>query len=93
MTIALAQEYDAQIAIDLINQGQVYKYLTTPLDSDRIATAIGQAFDKHLFLKSDKRAQLRHRVETKPGRIVTGLQDLLSKLIGSPSSLSPSNPS
>ena len=93
ITIALAKEYDAQIAIDLINQGQVYKYLTTPINSDQIANDISQGFEKHLLLKTDLRAQLRHSVDTKPGRIVTGMRELFTKLIGTSTSLSPSNSS
>ena len=92
VTVALADEYDAQIAIDLINQGQVYKYLSKPLSEQKLTQIFDQAFHRHQWLKHNQPAQRRYKVEHKSGRVVTGLQQMFSRLVkNSPSPLQPSS--
>ena len=86
VTIVLAQEYDTQIAIDLINQGQVHKYLVLPLEEEMLAITVSEAFRKHYFLKHNQTAQIRYKVETRSGRIISGLQEVFSRLVGSATS-------
>jgi len=82
ITIALTEEYDAHTAVDLINQGQVFKYLAKPIEISGFQKAIENAFLRHRYLKSNKNAQKRFKVEKTRGRIVGGLQDLFNKLAG-----------
>jgi len=82
VTIALTQEYDAQVAVDLINQGQVFKYLAKPIDVDNLYAAIDTAFRRYLYLKDNQQLQQRYKVEKPKGRIVASLQGLFGRLIG-----------
>jgi len=82
ITIALTEEYDAHTAVDLINQGQVFKYLAKPLDIRGFQNTIENAFLRHRYLKTHKAAQKRFKVEKTRGRIVGGLQDLFNKFVG-----------
>ncbi len=84
ITIALTDEYDAHTAVDLINQGQVFKYLAKPLDISGFQNTIQNAFLRHRYLKDNKDAQKRFKVEKTRGRIVSGLQELFGKLVGNP---------
>jgi len=85
ITIALTEEYDAHTAVDLINQGQVFKYLAKPLDIAGFQNTIQNAFLRHRFLKSNSQANKRFKVESPTEKIVSSLQGLFSKLVGSPS--------
>ena len=83
VTIVLTQEYDAQIAVDLINQGQVFKYIAKPIDTDKLHVAIDAAFRRFLYLKDNKSLQQRYKVNKPKGRIAANLQSLFSSLLGS----------
>lgn len=83
ITIALADEYDAHTAVDLINQGQVFKYLAKPIDLGGFEKAIENAFVKHRFLKKNTAAQRRFKVEKNREKIVSGLKGMFSRLLGS----------
>jgi len=80
VTIALTDEYDAETAVNLINQGQVFKYLAKPLNVEEFENAIKNAFIRHEFLKNNKVAHQRFAVEKPKGMISQGLQKLLSRL-------------
>lgn len=83
ITIALTEEFDAHTAVDLINQGQVFKYLAKPIDLAGFQKAIENAFARHRFLKKHKAAQKRFKVEKSRGKLVGGLQDLFNRLLSS----------
>lgn len=85
ITIALTDEYDAHTAVDLINQGQVFKYLAKPLDIARFQNTLQNAFSRHHFLKKNTSAQKRFKVEKTKGKLVESLQGLFGKLVGSTS--------
>lgn len=78
ITIALTEEYDAETAVDLINQGQVFKYLAKPLDISRFQNTIHNAFMKHRFLKNNKQAVKRFKVEKTNG-VLASLQSLFKR--------------
>lgn len=82
IAIALTDEYDANTAVELINRGQVFKYLAKPLDIGGFQKAIHNAFQRHNYLKQHKEATKRYRVEKTTGNIATNLQTLFSRLIG-----------
>ena len=85
ITIALTNEFDAHTAVDLINQGQVFKYLAKPLDISGFQSTIENAFVRHRFLKNNKQASTRFKVETPREKISASLQSFFSKLISAPS--------
>lgn len=85
ITIALTEEYDAHTAVDLINQGQVFKYLAKPLDINGFQNTIENAFLRHRFLKNNKKASERFKVETPREKIASSLQSFFGKLISAPS--------
>ncbi len=82
ITIVLTEEYDANTAIDLINQGQVFKYLAKPLDLSSFQRAIENAFVKHRFLKKHTAAQKRFKVEKSQAKLSDGLAGLFNKFLG-----------
>lgn len=81
ITIALTDEYDAQTAVDLINQGQIFKYLAKPLDTALFQNVIQNAFTRHLFLKKNKGANQRYTVEKPSEKIISGLQNLFGRFL------------
>jgi DNA-binding NtrC family response regulator len=85
ITIALTNEFDAHTAVDLINQGQVFKYLAKPLDINDFQSTIENAFVRHRFLKNNKQARTRFKVETPREKISASIQSFFSKLISAPS--------
>lgn len=85
ITIALTEEYDAHTAVDLINQGQVFKYLAKPLDINGFQNTIQNAFVRHQYLKNNTQATQRYKVESPREKIVSSLQSFFGKLISAPS--------
>ena len=80
ITIALTEEYDTNTAVNLINQGQVFKYLAKPLDINGFQQTIEKAFHRHHFLKRHKKSRQRYRVEKPKGNLIAGLQDMFKRL-------------
>ena len=80
ITIALTEEYDAHTAVDLINQGQVYKYLAKPLNIEKFQKTIQKAFRRNRFLKKNSGSVKRFKVE-KTTSILSNLQGLFKQLI------------
>ena len=63
IAIAVTQKYDGQAAVDLINQGQVFKYLEKPLQLDKFKNVIEDAFHRHYFLMKNHQTTKRFKVE------------------------------
>lgn len=82
VTITLTHEYDANTAVDLINQGQVFKYLASPIRSEDLYSTIDKAFRRHLYLKDNSASWRRYKVEKPRGVISAGLQALFGRLLG-----------
>lgn len=78
ITIALTEEYDAHTAVDLINQGQVFKYLAKPLDITGFQRTIQNAFLRHNFLKNNNESVKRFKVEKSEG-VLASLQGLFKR--------------
>ena len=78
ITIALTEEYDAHTAVDLINQGQVFKYLAKPLDIIGFQKTIQNAFLRHRFLKKNNESTQRFKVE-KTKSVLASLQGLFKR--------------
>jgi len=81
IAIALTDQYDASTAVDLINQGQVYKYLAKPLDVRGFRSTIQTAFRRHNFLKNNEVAQRRYKVEKNKHVTNSTLQSLFGRLL------------
>lgn len=85
VAITLTQEYDADTAVDLINQGQVFKYLSSPISDEDLHNTINMAFRRHLYLKDNSASWRRYKVENLSGRVAAGLQGLFGRLLGAAS--------
>ena len=81
VTVALTDELDAETAVDLINQGQVFKYLAKPFNGMELEDAIQNAFIRHEFLKNNKVARKRFSVEKPKRALSRGLQNILDRLL------------
>ncbi len=81
IAIAITNEIDAHTAVDLINQGQVFKYLIKPLDTDGLQQAIENAFHRHRYLKKHKNAQQRYKVEAPKGMIASKIESIFNSLM------------
>ena len=64
MTIVLSDGADANTAISLINQGQIYRYLPKPLQSGRLKISISSALNYYKNCKLNPVQMKRHTVET-----------------------------
>ncbi len=82
VTIALTKDYDAQTAVELINQGQVFKYLAKPIDTENLHATINSAFRRYLYLKDNTQSRRRYQVEKPKGTIAGGLKNLFGRLLG-----------
>ena len=80
ISIVLTDETDADIAVELINSGQAFRYLSKPLKTSTLEKVINQAFIRHNTLKSNINARRRYAV-TQPSRtLASGLRNLFSSL-------------
>lgn len=61
VTTVLAMQDDAETIVQLINAGQVFRYLSHPVDHDVLSLTIEDSLHQHQILK--KRAEMRQRVK------------------------------
>ena len=61
-TIAVMSQVDAQIAINLINQGQIYRYLPMPISPGRMSLSVRSALNYHNKMSSNPALMSRHQV-------------------------------
>lgn len=78
ISIVLTDETDADIAVELINSGQVFRYLAKPLKTETLERVLGQAFIRHNTLKSNIRARQRYKVERSNRSISASLKEAFS---------------
>ena len=78
ISIILADETDAETAVALINSGQVFRYLTKPLQTDKLKKTIEQAFIRHNILKENTHMHQRYKVEKPKSKLAAGLKELFS---------------
>ena len=62
VTIVASMRSDAQLLIDLINYGQIFRFLLKPLHGGQCRLSIESAVQKHRELTADPSARRRHRV-------------------------------
>ena len=63
LTIALSQLRDSRVLIDLINQGQVYRFLPKPLSRELLRRSLQSACDHYAKIKMAPQLVRRHAVE------------------------------
>lgn len=78
VSIALADETDAETAIQLINTGQVFRYLTKPLQTLELSKTLKQAIVRHSMLHADDNIKKRYSVEKPRKTLSLHLKDLFS---------------
>ncbi len=66
VTVVVTRDADVDAAIKLINQGQVYRFITKPLRTGFLKLLVGSALQKHRTLKQAPGATGRHAVEKTP---------------------------
>ncbi|MEO8673358.1 MAG: response regulator [Tahibacter sp.] len=64
LTIACSHLRDGRLLIDLINQGQVFRFLPKPLGRELLRRALGAALERHAELLHAPQRLRRHEVET-----------------------------
>ena len=80
VTIVVSEHRDASDMINLINYGQVFRYVEKPIDSISLRTDVNAAVIKHLQLLEHPDLVRRHQVvENAPDR---GGSETLSRFIG-----------
>jgi DNA-binding NtrC family response regulator len=62
VTIVASRRSDAQLLIDLINYGQIFRFLLKPLHSGQCRLSIESAVSKHRALAADPLSHARHTV-------------------------------
>jgi len=63
LTIALSQLRDSRLLIDLINQGQVYRFLPKPLSRELLRRSLQSAMEHYTKMRSAPVLVRRHAVE------------------------------
>lgn len=81
VSIVLADETDAETAIQLINTGQVFRYLTKPLQTLQLSQILKQAIIRHNMLHNDDNIKQRYNVEKPRKTLSLHLKGLFSSLI------------
>ena len=66
VTIAVSDGRDTTDMINLINYGQVFRYLLKPLEPDALLNDINAAVIRHLYLLKNPEAAIRHEVMESP---------------------------
>jgi DNA-binding NtrC family response regulator len=78
ISIVLSNETDAETAVELINSGQVFRYLAKPLKTEKLEQVIEQAFTRHHVLKNHSGAKQRYKVEKTPRSLTSSIKELFS---------------
>lgn len=78
ISIVLANETDAETAVELINSGQVFRYLAKPLENTKLEQVIEQAFTRHSVVKNHSGVQQRFRVEKTRRSLTNSIKALFS---------------
>ncbi|MGI9238616.1 MAG: response regulator [Woeseiaceae bacterium] len=68
VTIVVSDSHDSSNMIDLINCGQIYRYLLKPVTATRLRTDISAAAATHLALRDNRDLLQRHTVVQLPAR-------------------------
>lgn len=89
VTLALADMTDVEVAVKLINTGQVFRYLEKPLDAPALETVLSAAIDRHRILARSDAAQKRYHVDSRQSRLSQGLSSFFSMFTRSGISESP----
>jgi DNA-binding NtrC family response regulator len=63
LTIALSQLRDSRLLIDLINQGQVYRFLPKPLSRELLRRSLQSAMEHYTKMRATPALVRRHAVE------------------------------
>lgn len=77
-TVVLTDMTDSQTAVDLINRGQVFRYLPKPLEGKRLENALVDGMLRHNKLKNNVSAAKRYRADTTKLRISSALKKMFS---------------
>jgi DNA-binding NtrC family response regulator len=83
VTIVVSLRSDAQLLIDLINYGQIFRFLLKPLHSGQCRLSIESAVIKHRALAADPRLHRRHMVAqrtTPPASMVNAVVGRLKRI-------------
>jgi DNA-binding NtrC family response regulator len=73
LSILVAGEADSELVADLINQAQIYRFLTKPLDGRELRAHVSEALRRYAQLKrpAKKASGLAENVGALPGRLVS----------------------
>lgn len=73
LSILVADEPDSELVQELINQAQIYRFLTKPINGKDLRGHVGEALRHHAAYKEQRGgSNLAHKVGALPGRLVTG---------------------
>jgi DNA-binding NtrC family response regulator len=64
VSIVLTHRSDANMAIDLINRGQIFRFLLKPVRAAMTTRSVGQAMQRHQTLASNPILTQRYKVQT-----------------------------
>jgi DNA-binding NtrC family response regulator len=79
VSIVLTHRSDANVAIELINQGQIFRFLIKPTREAMCKRSVQQAIQRHATLKSNPLLAQRYRVQETPA-IQSAPQGMLQRI-------------
>jgi DNA-binding NtrC family response regulator len=81
ITIVLTNFNDAQSLIDLINQGQIFRFLPKPIRKPLLANSLKAGIQRYLVAQQRPELLIRHSVEApKPNSMISGIMAYLNKI-------------
>ena len=84
VTVVVSNGRDTTDMINLINFGQVFRYILKPIDPDQLRGDINAAVIRHLYLLNNPESAIRHEVSTSPTTTETSntVNDFLGRVRG-----------
>ena len=86
VTIVVSSGRDTTDMINLINFGQVFRYVLKPIDPDQLRSDINAAVIRHLYLLNNPESAKRHEVNASPktGETTNTVNEFLGRMRGEP---------
>ena len=82
MMIVLSKQKDAEMIIELINKGQIYRCLPRPTNLALLQISVERAFDKHDKFVAQPKLVARHHVDEVPEEELSSLSDKINGFLG-----------
>jgi len=81
VTIVMTSFNDTGVLVDLINQGQIYRFLPKPIRRGLLEISLGSALRRHQALKKTPALLSRHRVQENQQSSDAGMGERIMRML------------